>query len=209
MIISNTTRPLLVLCEYLYLTEQIDAKWRGIISPSKRLSRLATSYKPLRSRGSVITKSVTQPITRAERPPCRRVLEPGFHVNQTLDSGRSCQSGGPLPDPGFQKHGLSPGVVIFSQLSRRNTLVRILLPDLDTCWPDSIAHAHIDPVCGSGSTTPCKTTSLSMKTLFFLSLFFPHTSSILIIVEIDFFFPIKRKDEKISETLHKIRAHLV
>ena len=70
------------------------------------------------------------------------------------------------PDPCFEKHCLSPAFYIFSQLSRRNTLVSVSLPDLYICWPDSNTHTPththtLGPGRGSSSTTPCETVSLS------------------------------------------------
>lgn len=80
-----------------------------------------------------------------------------------------------------------PALYTFSQLSSRNTPVRMSPPDLDICWPDSNTHTHSHPRtpslthtqtfrlgCGSSSTTPCKTTKLpknvpdSSKELFIL-----------------------------------------
>lgn len=46
------------------------------------------------------------------------------------------------PGPQFEKYTPSVAFEIFSQLSRRNTLVRIFLPDLYICCPDS-STAHI------------------------------------------------------------------
>lgn len=46
------------------------------------------------------------------------------------------------PVPQFEKYTPSVAFEIFSQLSRRNTLVRIFLPDLYICCPDS-STAHI------------------------------------------------------------------
>lgn len=64
------------------------------------------------------------------------------------------------PDPCFEKHCLSPAFYIFSQLSRRNTLVSVSLPDLYICWPDSNTHTpthtHLVQVVEAVAPRPAK-----------------------------------------------------
>lgn len=123
--------------------------------------------------------------------PCWSVLEHRSHVNQRLDNSGSCQSMGPDLTHSL-RNTISLQSFRFSHSYPGGTPWWVTLCQTSTY----VGQTHaFSPGCGSRSTTPCKTTSLSMNLPdSFIRRFFVHKCILYSFWGFDV--SINRKDEK-------------